>query len=157
MAPENWRDDVLSGIYTVLVRNTCQHSQQTRPTTQSWTNAGPSSEMLAQNQTQNQWFNASCLLGCVQPSEHETFVHCWTNVEDVVQMLYKCFVFAGNSSCPGNTIHWANAGFMLGRPRRRLANINSALDKCIVFAGWSGIACRLLLAAITSRYQPSIC
>ena len=24
-----------------------------------------------------------------------TLVQSWTNVEDVVQMLYKCFVFAG--------------------------------------------------------------
>ena len=37
------------------------------------------------------WFNATCLLGCVQPSKHKTFVQCWTNVEDVVSTLYKCY------------------------------------------------------------------
>ena len=43
MAPVDSRDYVLGGIYyTVLVRNTCQPSQQTR----RWPNAGP---MLAYN------------------------------------------------------------------------------------------------------------
>ena len=43
MAPVDSKDYVLSGIYYfVLVRNTCQHSQQTR----RWPNAGP---MLARN------------------------------------------------------------------------------------------------------------
>ena len=40
------------------------------------------------------WFNASCLLGCVQPSKHKylyTFVQCWANVEDVGPALYKCY------------------------------------------------------------------
>ena len=47
------------------------------------------------------WFNASCLLGCVQPSKHKTFVYHLYNVgptsNRLVQMLYRCFVFAGNS------------------------------------------------------------
>ena len=62
------------------------------------------------------WFNASCVLGCGQPSKHKTFVH-------VVLTLYKCykgFVFAWNSS-------------------------------------WSGIACSLLLATITSQHRPNVC
>ena len=37
MAPVDCRDDVLSGIYYVLVQKTCQHSKQTR----SWPNTGP--------------------------------------------------------------------------------------------------------------------
>ena len=47
------------------------------------------------------WFNASCLLGCVQPSKHKTFVYHLYNVgptsNRLVQMLYRCFLFAGNS------------------------------------------------------------
>ena len=34
-----------------------------------------------------------------------------------------------------NTIHWPNAGLMLGRRRGRWANINPALGQCIVFSG----------------------
>ena len=48
----NSRDYVLSGIYySVLVRNTCQNSQQTR----RWPNAGPPSATLAQHQTSTGW------------------------------------------------------------------------------------------------------
>ena len=36
---------------------------------------------------------------------------------------------------PVNTIHWPNAGLMLGRRRRRRANINPALGRCIMFVG----------------------
>ena len=75
MAPVDSRDYVISGIYySVLVRNTCQHSQQTR----RWSKAGP---MLAHNL--RRWpsiklarVNASCLLGCVQPSKHKTLLLC---------------------------------------------------------------------------------
>ena len=49
------RDYILSGIYYfVLVRNACQHSQQTRRTpnaAQCWSNAGTQSATLAQPQT----------------------------------------------------------------------------------------------------------
>ena len=89
MAPVDIRDDVLSGIYSVLVRNARQHSQQhdfDPMLVQCWPticDAGPAS-----NQP---WFNASYLLGCVQTSKHKTFVQCWTNVEDVVSTLYKCY------------------------------------------------------------------
>ena len=85
--------------------------------TQCWPticDAGPASNQ--------HWFNASCLLGCVQPSKPKTFVQCWANVEDVVPTLHKCYtnvVFAGNSSCSANMIHWTNAGLLLGRRRRR--------------------------------------
>ena len=37
------------------------------------------------------WFNASCLLGCFQPSKHKIFVQCWANVGSVVPTLYKCY------------------------------------------------------------------
>ena len=70
------------------------------------------------------WFNASCLLGCVQSSKHKTFVQYWTNFEDVVPTLYNCYT---NVLC------------LLG------------------IAAWSGIACSLLLAAITSRHRPNVC
>ena len=69
--------------------------------TQCWTNADPASNQ--------HWFNASCLLGCVQPSKHHIF-----------------------------------------------AKINPGLGECIVFAGWSGIACSLLLATITIRPLPYV-
>ena len=39
------------------------------------------------------------------------------------------------SSLPANTIHWPNAGLMLGRRRRRRASINPSLGRCIVLAG----------------------
>ena len=69
------RDYVLSGIYySVLVRNTCQHSQKTR----CWPNAGP---MLAHNLWR--WPNIKpalvqrqVLAGCVQPSKHKTLFLC---------------------------------------------------------------------------------
>ena len=43
---------------------------------------------------------------------------------------------------PANTIHWADAGWMLGRRRRRRVNIQPALGQCIVFDGeqcWSTV------------------
>ena len=36
---------------------------------------------------------------------------------------------------PASTRHWTNAGSMLGRRRRRRANIDPALVQCLVFAG----------------------
>ena len=55
------------------------------------------------------WWNASCLLGCVQPSKHNTFVEYLYNVEptlktlgrrctNVIMVIFKCFVFARNIS-----------------------------------------------------------
>ena len=85
----NSRDHALSEIYSVLVRNTCQHFQQTR----HWPNAGP---MLAHHL--RRWPSIKpalvqrlCFLGCVRPSKHKTFVQCWTNGEDVVPTLYKWY------------------------------------------------------------------
>ena len=57
------------------------------------------------------WFNAWCFLGCVQPSKHLYSIctmldqrrRCWA---DVLQMLYKCFVFSGNSSWSGIAYCW---------------------------------------------------
>ena len=46
-----------------------------------------------------------------------------------VQQVNACGHF------PENTIHWSNAGSMLGRRRKWRANINPALSQCIVFAG----------------------
>ena len=37
-----------------------------------------------------------------------------------------------------NTIHWANAGLMLGHRRRQWASISPALAQCIVLAGVCG-------------------
>ena len=45
---------------------------------------------------------------------------------------------------------------MLSQRRRRRANINPALGECILFAGWTGIACSLMLAAITNRHRPNV-
>ena len=61
-----------------------------------------------------------------------------------ISRLVSAFAFAqselGSYSlnyCPANTIHWPNAGLMLGRRWRRRANINPAFGQCIVFAGWT--------------------
>ena len=77
----------------------------------------------------------------------------WANV---VQMLYKCFVFAGivsrgtGNKCTwphnwtwqavvkqtflANTRRWTNGDLMLAQSRRRWANIKSTLVQCLVFA-----------------------
>ena len=44
----------------------------------------------------------------------------------------KCKVTIGY---PENTRHWSNAGLMLGRRRRRWANMNPTLVQCLAFAG----------------------
>ena len=51
---------------------------------------------------------------------------------DVVQMLYKCFVFAGY--CPADTTHWPSVDMVPGRRRRRWTGIESALGLCLLFA-----------------------
>ena len=38
---------------------------------------------------------------------------------------------------PANTRHWTNVGSMLGRRRRRRANIDPTLVQCLAFAGYS--------------------
>ena len=89
MAHVESRDDVLSRIYSfwyeTLVNTPSKHDDNPM-SVQCWPticDTGPTSNQ--------RWFNASCLLGCVQPSKHKTFVQCWTNVEDVVPTLYKCY------------------------------------------------------------------
>ena len=51
------------------------------------------------------------------------------NITEVVDRLQK-------SPFPANTRHWTNVVLMLGRRRRRRANIITALGQCHVFAGW---------------------
>ena len=102
MAPVDSRDYVLSGIYysvLVLVHTPSKHDVD-QMLDQCWPTVCDAGLASSQH-----WFNASCLLGCVQPSKHKTFVNIcimrrrrWAGV---VQMLYKCFVFAGNSSWSG--------------------------------------------------------
>ena len=89
MAHVESRDDVLSRIYSfwceTLVNTPSKHDVNPM-SVQCWPticDTGPTSNQ--------HWFNASCLLGCAQPSKHKTFVQCWTNVEDVVPTLYKCY------------------------------------------------------------------
>ena len=65
---------------------------------------------------------------------------------DVVQMVYKCFVFAGtvgyniqfiirmNHASPANTRDTPNVGLLLGRGNRRWTNIKPSLGRYIVFA-----------------------
>ena len=50
--------------------------------------------------------------------------------------------------CPASEIHWANAGLMLVQRRRRLTNINAALDQCIVLTGYQ------LRGPVVVRYLP---
>ena len=86
MAPVDSRDDVLSGIWCETLVNTPSKHDVDPMLVRCWPiicAAGP-----APNQ---HWFNASYLLGCVQPSKHKTFVQCLANVEDVVPTLCKCY------------------------------------------------------------------
>ena len=71
MAPVDSRDYVLSGIYysvfLVLVYTPSKHDVD-KMLVYCWStvcDADPASNQ--------HWFNASCLLGCVQPSKHKTF------------------------------------------------------------------------------------
>ena len=51
---------------------------------------------------------------------------------DVVEMLYKCLVFAGQEDFLSNIVHLSNAGAMLGQRRRRCPNIKTTLDQCLI-------------------------
>ena len=95
------RDYVLSGIYysvLVLVYAPSKHDVD-QMLVQCWRtvcDAGPASNQ--------HWFNASCLLGCVQHNTKHLYNICTMRRRrsaGVVQMLYKCFVFAWNSSWSG--------------------------------------------------------
>ena len=82
MAPVVSRDYVISGIYySVLVRNTCQQSQQTR----HWPNAGP---MLAHNLRRWHCFNASCLLGAAF-NPVNTKHYCYVSFVECFRMFWK--------------------------------------------------------------------
>ena len=151
MAPVDSRDDVLSGIYSVLVRNnTCQHSQQTR----RWPNAGP---MLAHHL--RRWPSIKPLVqrlvfagSCVQPSKHKTFVQCWTNVEDVVPTLYKWFAnvlcLQGKAAAQQTRYNEPMLMLMLGPRRRWRANINQH---------WVNVSCLLGgLVSLAAYYWPRL-
>ena len=110
IAPVDSRDYVLSGIYySVLVRNTCQHSQQTRidpMLVQCWPTAcddGPTSNQ--------HWFSASCLLGCLQSSKHrighEALNKSWVNVGRPSVTLAHIQRDAKHDTF---TQYWANVG-----------------------------------------------
>ena len=76
-------------------------------------------------------FNASCLLGCVKPSKHNTFVQCWTNVEDdveeVVPTLYKYYT---NVLCLlGIAVVWYCLQLTAGR------NYNPTPTQCLLNVG----------------------
>ena len=85
MAPVDSRDD--GAKHSSLPANTTL--------TQCWSNAGPPSATLAPSMkpamVQRLVFAGLRLRGCFQPSKHKTFEQCWTNVEDVVSTLYKCY------------------------------------------------------------------
>ena len=55
--------------------------------------------------------------------------------ESVVEgksLVIFCLMIMRGKSMVANTRHWPNAGFMLGRHRRRRASINPALGLCLV-------------------------
>ena len=54
-------------------------------------------------------------------------LRCWS---DIVYMLYKCLVLAGQEDFISNILHLSNVGSMLGQRRRRRPNIKTALDQC---------------------------
>ena len=79
------------------------------------------------------------------PSKHKTFVWLyamldqrWRRCADVVYMLYKCLMFAGQEDFLPNIVHLSNVGLMLGHRRRRWPNINRALVvvSCNQFSGY---------------------
>ena len=51
---------------------------------------------------------------------------------DVVDMLYKCLVFARQENFLSNIVHLFNVGSMLGQRRRRWPSIKTVLDQCPV-------------------------
>ena len=54
-----------------------------------------------------------------------------------VKMLGYLAINIHGHSTSSTRIHWPKAGLILGRRRRRRANINPALGQCVVFAGTS--------------------
>ena len=125
MAHVESRDDVLSRIYSFWCEtpvNTPSIHDINPMSVQCWPiicDTGPTSNQ--------HWFNASCLLGCVQPSKHKTFVQCSTNVEDVVPTLYKCYT---NVLCLLGIASWSGIACSLllaaTKPTLCLLNVGSA-------------------------------
>ena len=98
--------------------------------TQYWSNAGPLSATLAQPQTSTGSTPHVCWTAFNPVNTKHLYNICtmlgqrrrrWPNV---VQMLYKCFVFAGNSSWSGIAYCW----------RRLQADTNPVSDKCWISA-----------------------
>ena len=125
MALVDSRGYVLSGIYySVLVRNT----QQTR----RWANAGP---MLAQHQTSTGSMLHVCWAAFNLVNTKHLYNICtmldqrWRRWANVVQMLYKCYVLAGNSS-------WFGIAWYCWR--RLLADTDPMSVKCWVSVAGAG-------------------
>ena len=85
-----------------------------------------------------------------------TFVQSWTNV---VQMFYKCFVFAGHppESHPANTRRWAIVVLMLGRRRRRWPNIKTTLAQRLEFAGTAITMCCFSVSDGRQHHHGKLC
>ena len=85
-----------------------------------------------------------------------TFVQWWTNV---VQMLYKCFVFAGHppGSHPANTRRWTIVGLMLGQRRRRWPNIKTTLAQRLEFAGTAITMCCFSVSDGRQHHHGKLC
>ena len=80
--------------------------------TQCWSNAGPPSATLAQHQTST-GSTPRAYWDVFNPVNTKHLYNICTKLiqrrrrwADVVQMLYKCFVFAGNSSWSGVAYCW---------------------------------------------------
>ena len=131
MAPVDSRDYVLSGIYySVLVQNNCGDTSTNTMLTQCWSDAGPPSATLYQHQTSTGSTPHVCWAAFNLVKAKHLYNFCtmldqrrrrWA---DVVQMLYKCFIFARSSSWSGIAYccdsrpalnqHWFNASCLLG-------------------------------------------
>ena len=115
MAPVDSKNHVLSGIY--YSRFSAKHLLifPTNTTiTQCWSNAGPPSATLDQHQTST-GSNATPRVSWAASNPVNTkhlynICTIWNQRQkrwaDVVQILYNCFVFAGNSSWPGIAYCW---------------------------------------------------
>ena len=84
---------------------------------------------------------------CVQQTRGTDIIPiwCWASVEDVDQnqigigpMLRRLWLLLSQHSIPANTRRWVNAVLMLGRRRRRRANIKASLGQRFVLAGIEG-------------------
>ena len=64
---------------------------------------------------------------------------------DIVSMLYKCFVFAGQEDFLSNIVHLSNVGLMLGQRCIRWPNIKTALKFILTefmsYLGERGVLC----------------